>query len=163
MKTLYQTKDEQTVFLIRNFEGSYLAKNCSLEHDDHYDFAWTTLQWAKVYDTARSANTQITKWAAKFPEHGIPELVPAKLKIGKPIDQTERVFKVWLKKGILDEKAKGIYEMFLKADVVYLDDVLFKDLPNDEETGEIQIGAFNSVRVVSWDSVMKVLKLKTNE
>lgn len=91
------------LYLIRNKEGKYLrAKGYN-----GYGECWVEdVKKAKVYLKKSTASSQITWWARKYPQYGIPDLIPLITTVGEPIDQTKRVNDSLRKKAINEAKRK---------------------------------------------------------
>jgi hypothetical protein len=91
------------LYLVRNKEGKYLrAKGYN-----GYGDSWVEdINKAKIYPRKGTALSQITWWGRKYPEYGVPDLIPLICTAGEPIDQTKRVSDSIRKKAINEAKRK---------------------------------------------------------
>lgn len=91
------------LYLVRNKEGKYLrAKGYN-----GYGECWVDdIKKAKIYTKKSTASSQITWWSGKYPQYGVPDLIPLITTLGEPIDQTKRVSDSLRKKKINEAKRK---------------------------------------------------------
>jgi hypothetical protein len=103
-------RETMTLFTIRNKDGNILRSGVRL-WEEEYHWLWLTspLQGARVYESENAAKSAITFIATRFPDEGVPELVPLLANPQTPIDQTERVKAVWKKKGLNLNEEYGTY------------------------------------------------------
>jgi len=78
------------LYLIRSQDGKYLrAKGCG-----GYGNSWVEeVSNAKVYTKLSTARTQVTFWATKYPEFGVPEILEIHSCEYRVMDEAERVDK----------------------------------------------------------------------
>jgi len=60
------------LYAIVNKEGKYFRKIGHCSYEPHWI---DRIEDARLYGRKSSAKTQITYWANKFPEHGVPSMV----------------------------------------------------------------------------------------
>lgn len=91
------------LYLIKNKEGKYLRS----KGYNGYGNCWVEdINKAKIYPRKSTALSQITWWSRKYPEYGVPDLIPLICTAGEPIDQTKRVGDSIRKKAINEAKRK---------------------------------------------------------
>jgi len=93
--------DALTFYVVRSKDGKYLrSKGYSGSGE-----CWVTeLSKAKVWTKIGGANGQVTFWAAKYPEYGVPDVISLVATVGEPLNQEARVKKALRNKALNEAK-----------------------------------------------------------
>lgn len=83
--------EEIKLYAIRNSEGKWFRR----KGYGGWGESWTDkFSAARIFNKIGYARTQVTFFARRWPEYGVPELVELKVTESSVIDETDRVAKV---------------------------------------------------------------------